>query len=148
MSSNTLLLLGRDHKIGNAVLQCIERPVQLKSLVQRHFAVFIPSRRKIEFLQKNIRQLNVEFTKTNVLHHIANDLTCRSFRGLFDVIRHAENIICGNEQIKKQPTDKQHVEIFLKFNLRFFVSLLLLIAVTAEGILSSSRFDLAMTNIL
>ena len=122
-SSNTLLLLGRDHKIGNAVLKCIERPVQLRSLVQRHFAVFIPSRRKIEFLQKNIRQLNVEFTKTNVLHHIAIVLTCRSFRGLFDVIRHAENIICGNEQIKKQP-DKQHVEIFLKFNLRFFCFLI------------------------
>ena len=60
--------------------------------------------------------------KTNVLHHIANNFTCRSFHGLFDVVHHVENTTCGNEQIKKQPTDKQHVEIFLKFNLRAFVS--------------------------
>ena len=32
----------------------------------KHFAIFIPSRHRTEFLQKNIRQLNVEFIVNKV----------------------------------------------------------------------------------
>jgi hypothetical protein len=67
---------------------------------------------------------------------------------LFDIKRDVEYIICGNKQTKKQPTAKEHVEMFLKFNLRLFLSLLLQVVVPVGATLSSSRFDLAMINIL
>jgi HKD family nuclease len=41
---------------------------------------------------------------------------------MFDVKRVAVYIILGKEQTKKQPTAKEHVEMFLKFNLRLFLS--------------------------
>jgi hypothetical protein len=41
---------------------------------------------------------------------------------MFDVKRVAEYIILGKEQTKKQTTAKEHVEMFLKFNLRLFHS--------------------------
>jgi hypothetical protein len=41
---------------------------------------------------------------------------------LFDVKREAEYTICGKEQMKKQPTAKEHVEMFFKFKLRLVLS--------------------------
>jgi hypothetical protein len=67
---------------------------------------------------------------------------------MFDVKRVAEYIILGKEQMKKQPTAKEHVEMFLKFNLRLFLSWLLEVAVLVGKTFSSLRFDLAMINIL
>ena len=37
--------------------------------------IFSPSRRRIEFLQKNMRQLNYEFMKRNVLDHMLISVT-------------------------------------------------------------------------
>jgi hypothetical protein len=42
---------------------------QLVTRSGKAFTIFIPSRRKIEFLQKNITQLNVEFKEINVADH-------------------------------------------------------------------------------
>jgi hypothetical protein len=67
---------------------------------------------------------------------------------MFDVKRVAEYIIFGKEQTKKQPTAKEHVEMFLKFNLRLFLSRLREVAVIVGKTFSSLRFDLAMINIL
>ena len=51
-----------------------DRPVRSK-----HFNIFIPSRRRNEFLQKNITQLRVEFMQANVLAQILNNMRCLSF---------------------------------------------------------------------
>jgi hypothetical protein len=56
-------------------------------------------------------------------------------------------MICGQQQMKKQPTAKEHVEIFLRFKTRVFLFSSIDVAVVATT-LSSSRFDFAILNIL
>ena len=75
-----------------------ERLIQ-RHLVQMNIAIFIPSWRRIEFLQKNMRQLNVEIIKTIVLHQKLDKTAWLSSQGVLVTIRHAENIICFNEQM-------------------------------------------------
>ena len=74
--------------------------------------VFVPSRHRIEFLPKRMRQLKVEFIETNVLDHILSNMACVSFCAVFVAICQIDHIICGKERIKKQPTVREHVEIF------------------------------------
>ena len=93
--------------------------IELVARRRKAFTIFIPSRRKIEFLQKNITQLNVEFKDINVPDHRLNNKDCLSDNA--DAKRKAEYIICGQEQKIKQPTAKEHVEIFLRFKIRFFL---------------------------
>ncbi len=71
----------------------------------------------------------------------------RTNDGAPDVKRKAEYIICGKQQTKKQPTAKEHVDIFLRFKICFF---LFSSAVVAEHgtTLSSWCFDFASLNIL
>jgi hypothetical protein len=64
---------------------------------------------------------------------------------VFDAKRQTEYITFEKEHKKKQATAKEHVEIFLKFNLLLFLSLSL---VLVGVILSSLSFDLAMMNML
>jgi hypothetical protein len=93
--------------------------IQLVTRPRKAFTIFIPSRRRIEFLQKNITQLNVEFKAINVADHRKNNKNCLSDNA--DAKRKAEYIICGQEQTKKQPTAKEHVEILLRFKIRVFL---------------------------
>lgn len=81
----------------------------------------MPSRRRIEFLQKKIRQLKVEFIERNVSFQILKSTACLSLHAVFDVKLQIVNIIPDMEQMKKQPTTKEHVEIFLNFLFRFFL---------------------------
>ena len=105
------------------------------------FIIFIPSWRRIEFLQKNIRQLNVEFIERNVFDHKLNNKTRLSYNCISDdAKRKTEYIIFGQEQTKKQPTAQEHVEIFLRFKISFFLF--------SSDAISSTRFDFAITNIL
>jgi hypothetical protein len=84
---------------------------------RKHFIIFIPSRRNIEFLQKNITQFNVEFMLAKV---IAQNLSNRAFRWfeIASIDCRTEYITIGKAQTKKQPTTIAHVEIFLKYILR------------------------------
>jgi hypothetical protein len=87
--------------------------IQLATRRRKAFTVFIPSRRRIEFLQKNITQLNVEFKEATVPDHRGNNKTCLSDNGVLGATkRKAEYIMDGQKQQKKQPTAKEHVEIF------------------------------------
>ena len=101
------------------------RPVRLRDpiwlLDLPHFSILIPSRRRIEFFQKNIRQLNVEFIKTKVFDQMLNNLMRLSFGSVSDVKDNTEYIICGKEQTKKQPIANEHVEMLLKFINRLFL---------------------------
>jgi hypothetical protein len=72
--------------------------IQLVTRRRKAFTIFIPSRRRIEFLQKNITQLNVEFKEINVVDHRRNNKDCLSDNA--DANREAEYIICGQEQTK------------------------------------------------
>ena len=80
--------------------------------------IFIPSRRKVEFLQKNITQFNVELIEVNVFTQRLNKVACLSYGRAPAVNRDDKNMICGKEQTKKQPTAKEQVEIFLRFKIR------------------------------
>jgi hypothetical protein len=93
----------------------------IKALDFPHFSILIPSRLRIEFLQKNIRQLNVEFIKTKVFDQMLNNLMRLSFGSVSDVKDNTEYIICGKEQTKKQPIANEHVEMLLKFINRLFL---------------------------
>jgi hypothetical protein len=77
--------------------------------------IFIPSRRRIEFLQKNITQLNVEFKDPNVFDNRLNNKNCLSDNDVLDAKRKATYIMYGQKQQKKQSTAKEHVEILLRF---------------------------------
>jgi hypothetical protein len=72
-------------------------------------------------------------------------MTCLSSKDVFDAKNKTEYITSGIKHTKKQATAKQHVEIFLKFNLLLFLSLSLAIA---GAFFLSLRFDLAMMNML
>jgi hypothetical protein len=62
---------------------------------------FVPSRRKIEFLQKNIRLFNVELIETNVFDHKRNNIKNWSFTALVpNLKRKNENKTYGAEQTK------------------------------------------------
>ena len=63
------------HTISNNLL--LKTPSQ-EFTVHKRFTIFIPSRRSMEFLQKNTRQLNVEFIVKNVIDHTLNSKTCLS----------------------------------------------------------------------
>jgi hypothetical protein len=119
--------------------------IQLETRRRKAFTIFIPSRRRIEFLQKNITQLNVEFKEINVLDHRKNDKNCVSDNDFLDAKRKTEYIMCVQKQQKKHPTAKEHVEILLRFNIRVF--LFLSIAVVGATLLSA-RFDFAIIKIL
>ena len=84
--------------------------------------IFIPSRRRIEFLQKKIRQFNDELIETNVFAQRLNNIFCRPFGDVPGPVamRRNEYINCGQKQTKEQPTTRTHVEIFLRFKVRFF----------------------------
>ena len=60
--------------------------------------------------------------------------------------RQIEYIICGEEQMKKQRNAKEHVEIFLRFNLRSFLSSRLVVTVLFGATVFYLRFALAMTD--
>ena len=107
--------------------------------------MFNPSRRRTEFLQKNITQLNVEFKDINVADHRLNDKNCPPDNDALDAKRKAVYIVYGQKQQKKQPTAKEHVEILLRFKIRVF--LFSSIAVVGAT-LSSARFDFAIIQIL
>jgi hypothetical protein len=119
--------------------------IQLVTRRRKAFTIFIPSRRRIEFLQKNITQLNVEFTDINIIVHRLNNKNCLSDNA--DAKRKAEHKICGKEEKIKQPTAKEHVEILLRFKILVFLFSSIDVAVV-ETTLSSSRFDFAILNIL
>jgi hypothetical protein len=121
--------------------------IQLVTRRRKAFNIFIPSRCRIEFLQKNITQLNVEFKEINVFDHRLSNKTCLSYNDVFDAKRKAEYIICGQGQKKKQATTKQHVEIFLSFKNCFFLFSSIVVPVVGAT-LSSLRFDFAIVNIL
>jgi hypothetical protein len=111
--------------------------------------IFIPSRRKIEFLQKNITQFNVELIDTNVFAHRPINRSSSSYDCAPDTERKAEYPMCGQEQKKKQETAKEHVEIFLRLIIRFLFFPPLSLGVPVLGAIRLSvRFDFAMTNIL
>ena len=109
------------------------------------FTIFNPSRRRTEFLQKNITQVNVEFKEANVLNHRLNDKNCSSDNDVLDARLKASYVMYGQEQQKKQPTAKEHVEILLRFKVRVFLFSSIAIVVAT---LSSSCFDLAIIKIL
>ena len=109
--------------------------IQLVTRRRKAFTIFIPSRRRIEFLQKNITQLNVEFKEINVFDHRLSNKTCLSYNDVFDAKRKAEAIICG------------HVEIFLTFKNCFFLFSSIVVPVVGAT-LPSSRLDFANVNIL
>ncbi len=124
--------------------------------IRNAFIIFTPSRRRIEFLQKNIRQLKVEFIDTNVFDQRLNNKTLRMTAllgskrtngGAPDARRKAEYIICGQEQTKKQATAKEHVEIFLRFEICLFLFPSTDVA-ELGATLSSARIDFASFNIL
>jgi hypothetical protein len=95
----------------------------------------------MEFLQKKIKQLNVEFMATSVPDHNLNNITCLSCEEVFDTKRETQNMTFGKEQTKKQATAKEHVDMFLKLNLLLFLSLsFALVGVT----FSSQHFDMNM----
>jgi hypothetical protein len=119
--------------------------IQLVTRRRKAFTIFIPSRRRIEFLQKNITQLNVEFKEINVADHRSNNKNCLSDIDVFDAKRKAEYIMYGQKQQKKQPTAKEHVEILLRFKIRLFLfSSVPIVGAT----LSSARLDFAIIKIL
>ncbi|CAB3989560.1 Hypothetical predicted protein, partial [Paramuricea clavata] len=64
---------------------------------------------------KNITQLNVEFKDISVPDHRLNDKNCLSDNNVLDAKRKASYVMYGQEQQKKQPTAKEHVEILLIF---------------------------------
>lgn len=121
--------------------------VYLVMRIRKASTIFIPSRRRIVFLQKNIRQLNVELIERNVFDHRLKNKTCLSKNGVSDAKRKTDAIICGQDHKKKQPTANEHVETVFRFKVCFF--LLSSIAVPlVKASLSSSRFDFAITKIL
>lgn len=63
---------------------------------QIFFTVCIPSRRRVEFLQKSIKQ-NVELNETNVDAQILNKMISWKEAILFNVRRKTEYSICGKE---------------------------------------------------
>ena len=72
-----------------------------------------------------------------------------SYDGVFDAKREAVYTAGGKEQMTKQLTAKEHVEIFLKFNSRFIPACWFVRATLDTRVdLSSLRFDLAIINIL
>jgi hypothetical protein len=118
---------------------------QLATRRRKAFTIFIPSRRRIEFLQKNITQLNVEFKEIGVFDHRKNNKNCLSDNDLFDAESKAAYIPYGHEQQKKQPTAKEHVEILLRFKIRVFLfSSIAIVGAT----LSSACLDFATIKIL
>ena len=76
--------------------------IQLVTRRRRAFTIFIPSRRKIEFLQKNITQLNVEFKEINVFDHRKNDENCVSDNAVLDAKRKTAYII----NVRTETTEK------------------------------------------
>jgi hypothetical protein len=67
--------------------------IHLVTRRRKAFKIFIPSRRRIEFLQKNITQLNVEFKDTSVVDQRSNNKNCLSDNGVLDAKRKAANIM-------------------------------------------------------
>jgi hypothetical protein len=119
--------------------------IQLVTRRRKAFTIFIPSRRRIEFLQKNITQLNVEFKEINVFDHRLSNKNCLSDNNVLDAKYKAVYIVYGQKQQKKQPTAKEHVEILLRFKTRVFLfSSMDVVGAT----LSSARFDFAIIKIL
>ena len=55
--------------------------------------------------------------------------------------RKAENMICGQQQMKKQPTAKEHVEIFLRFKTPVFLFSSIDVAVVATTLSSSCNLN-------
>jgi hypothetical protein len=93
----------------------MEHPAKNEIAVSKHFTIFFHSRRSTK--------LNVEFIETSVPDHILNNSTCLSQKGLFE--SKAKYIIHEHRQLwkradEKQATTKEHVEMFLKFNLPLF----------------------------
>jgi hypothetical protein len=115
--------------------------IQLVTRRRKAFTIFIPSRRRIEFLQKNITQLNVEFNDINVADHSLNNKNCLSGNDVLDGKRKAEYIMYGQKQQKTQPTAKEHVEILLRLKVRVFLFSSIAVVGTT---LSSSPFDFAI----
>jgi hypothetical protein len=123
--------------------------IQLVTRRRKAFTIFIPSRCRIEFLQKNITQLNVEFKEVNVLDHRKNNKNCLSDNADGDAKRKAEYIMTGHTQQKKQPTAKEHVELMLfRFKIRVFIFSSIDVVAVVGTSLSSSRFDFAILKIL
>jgi hypothetical protein len=114
---------------------------------QKALTIFIPSRCRAEFLQKNITQLNVEFKEANVHIHRLNNKSCLSDNSVSDVKCKAEYIMYGHKQQKKQPTASEHVEILLRFTIRVFLFSSIDFAVVGATLLFP-RFDFAILNIL
>jgi hypothetical protein len=119
--------------------------IQLVTRRRKAFTIFIPSRRRIEFLQKNNTQLNVEFKDISVPYHRLNDKNCLSDNDFLGAKRKALYVMYGQKQQKKQLTAKEHVEILLRFKVRVFLFSSIAIVVAT---LSSSCFDLAIIKIL
>ena len=121
--------------------------IQFVKSRRKSFTIFIPSRRRTEFLQKNVTQLNVEFKEVNVPDHRLNNKNCLSDNDALDAKRKAKYIMYGQKQHKKQPTASEHVEIFFIFKIRVF-----LFSSTDGAVLEitrpSSHFDFAILNIL
>jgi hypothetical protein len=88
--------------------------IQLGTRRRKAFTIFIPSRRKIEFLQKNIAQLNVEFKETNVADHRLNNKNCLSDNNVL----HAKSKAVYRVYQKKL----NRFEIALNFAKHLFVS--------------------------
>ena len=104
----------------------IKKLSQCITIIQSQlFTIFIPSRRSIEFFQKNIRQLIVEFIEKSVVAQMSNNIASLTPIGGFDMLLQIDFPIAGKEQMKKQPTANEHVEIFFKFlSLNFLASLI------------------------
>ena len=87
---------------------------------RKYLSSFNPSRRRIEFLQKNIRQLNVEFIETNVVSHTLNGNTFSLYNDIFCAEHKPDITIPGKEHRKKHITAKKHVETFLNRKYVFY----------------------------
>jgi uncharacterized membrane protein len=114
---------------------------------QKYFTAFIPSWRSIEFFQKNIRQLNVEFIETNVLIHKLNGTTFLSYNDIFCAENRHDITMPGQEQTKKHITARKHVDTFFKSKICFLFSL----SAVVNAILGRMLFlcfSFATTNIL
>jgi hypothetical protein len=75
--------------------------IHLVTRRRKVFNIFIPSRRRIEFLQKNITQLNVEFKDTSVVDQRSNNKNCLSDNGVPDAKRKAANIMYTGRNNRK-----------------------------------------------
>jgi hypothetical protein len=92
--------LSSNNKYRTNFLQHPDRLVIAIQLVTRRrkaFTIPIPSRRRIEFLQKNVTQSNVEFKDINVHDHRLNNKNC-----LLYAKRKAEY----NNNVRGETTDK------------------------------------------